>query len=623
MAQTISNAAPPKEVDIIVVGGGAAGCVLAGRLARADPTLQVMILENGQNNKDLSTSIMPAMYISHLAPTSTTGDFWQSKENKDIGGRAAIVPSGGCLGGGSSINFLMYTRASASDYDDWDTEGWSFNDILPLARKMETNHLPGQNPKVHGKEGPLHVSYGGHQSELGKQFIKATEESNYEIPYTDDLQDFKTGHGITPWAKWINPKTGRRCDTAHCYVHPVVETQTNLHVLCEQKVIRVLFDESTPPRAVGVEYCANPLAQVPLNPEQPPTVGKIETVKAKKYVVVSAGAMATPGVLERSGVGAKDVLEKAGVDVVVDLPGVGAEYQDHQLALGIYVMDENADTHDEYLRGNPEVHAKVGPEWTSTGKGLIASNAIDAGMKLRPTEAEIDAMGNEFRTEVWDKLFKDAPDKPVMFGGIVSTFLGDHALLPPKLKYAMLGCYLMYPLSRGSIHITSSDPFAAPDFDSAFLRHPMDLPPQVWAWKVVREITRRMPSYRGELAPLAPKFKEGSEARCLTPEEAVELLKQEKIEDIKYSKEDDEAIEEWVRQNVGTTWHSMATCPMKAKAEGGVVDARLNVHGTEGLKLADLSICPKNMGSNTYSVALTVGEKAAMILAEDLGITGV
>jgi alcohol oxidase len=131
-----------------------------------------------------------------------------------------------------------------------------------------------------------------------------------------------------------------------------------------------------------------------------------------------------------------------------------------------------------------------------------------------------------------------------------SPFSSDHALLPPKLKYAMLGCYLMYPLSRGSIHITSSDPFAAPDFDSAFLRNPLDLPPQVWAWKVVREITRRMPSYRGELGAIGPKFKEDSPARCLSAEEAVELHKQEKIEDIVYSKEDDEAIEEWVRQNV-------------------------------------------------------------------------
>lgn len=149
-----------------------------------------------------------------------------------------------------------------------------------------------------------------------------------------------------------------------------------------------------------------------------------------------------------------------------------------------------------------------------------------------------------------------------------------------------------------------------------------------------------MPDYRGELEPTAPKFPAGSAAKALSPEEAVELHKQEKIEDIVYTKEDDEAIEEWVRQNVslarsfcsascadalippqiGTTWHSMATCPMKAKEDGGVVDNRLNVHGTQNLKLADLSICPKNVASNTYSVALTVGEKAAMILGEDLGV---
>lgn len=115
----------------------------------------------------------------------------------------------------------MYTRASASDYDDWETEGWSFNDILPLARKMETHHLTeGQNPKVHGKDGPLHVSYGGHQSELGKQFIKATEESNYEIPYTDDLQDFKTGHGITPWAK-VSNRHSSPLYTLHNHPHPL------------------------------------------------------------------------------------------------------------------------------------------------------------------------------------------------------------------------------------------------------------------------------------------------------------------------------------------------------------------------------------------------------------------
>lgn len=168
-----------------------------------------------------------------------------------------------------------------------------------------------------------------------------------------------------------------------------------MHIICEQKVIRILFDESTPPKAIGVEYCANPLATAPLNPEQPPTVGEKHTIMAKKYIVVSAGALGTPQILERSGVGAKDVLEKAGVEVKVELPGVGAEYQDHQLALGIYVMADDADTSDELLRGNPEVHGKAVPEFNESGKGLLATNMIDAGMRMRPTEKEVDAMGEE------------------------------------------------------------------------------------------------------------------------------------------------------------------------------------------------------------------------------------
>lgn len=201
-----------------------------------------------------------------------------------------------------------------------------------------------------------------------------------------------------------------------------------------------------------------------------------------------------------------------------------------------------------------------------------------------------------------------------------STFLGDHSMLPPKNRYCMIGQFDMHRRSRGHVHITSDDPFSAPDFQANYLKDPSDLAPHVWAYKKLREVTRRMKSYHGELAPLAPKFSETSDAKCLNPEEAQAQYKAGNIKDIKYTKEDDAAIEDWVRQNIGTTWHSMSTCPMKARDTGGVVDNRLNVYGTKNLKLADLSICPSNVGSNTYSVALTVGEKAATLIAEDLGI---
>ncbi|KAK4699218.1 alcohol oxidase, partial [Phenoliferia sp. Uapishka_3] len=556
--------APPIEVDVIIVGGGAAGCVVAGRLAKAEPTLQIAIIEAGQN-------------------------------------------------------FLMYTRGSASDYDDWNTEGWAFEDLLPLARSVkfslptETNHLPGQDPKLHGNNGPLNVSYGGHSSEIGKQFIDAAK-SCYDVPYTEDLQNFKLGHGITKWAKWISPTTGRRQDAAHGYVHPIVATQTNLHVLTERKTIRVIFDENN--KAIGVEHCANPLATAPLNPEQPPTVGTISTMKARKLVVISSGAFGSPMVLERSGVGAKEHLKKLDIDVVVDLPGVGATYMDHQLTLATYKVDDDEDTLDDYLRGVPEVHMKVGPMWAKNGQGLVATNAIDAGMKCRPTEAEVVKMGPEFQ-KVWKDYFVNKTDKPVMFGGAVSSFLGDHSLLPPG-KYMMMGSYLMYPKSTGSVHINSKDPFVAPDFDAGYLSDYADMAPQVWMYKVLREITRRMPTSRGEFAAIHPKFSETSPARCVSKSATDSVIG---LEDLVYSTEDDKAIEQWLRENVGTTWHSMGTVPMKPRAEGGALDAKLNVYGTSNLKVADLSICPSNVGSNTYSVALTVGEKAAMIIAGELGIT--
>ncbi|KAI5475229.1 hypothetical protein MNV49_001709 [Pseudohyphozyma bogoriensis] len=618
---------PPSEVDVIIVGGGAAGSVVAGRLAKADPNLQVAIIESGQDNRDMPSSIQPALYISHLAPTSTTGkegsvppdcaetnvdsSFYVGKESKALGGRAPIVPTGHVMGGGSSINFMMYTRGSQSDYDGWEQEGWTYEDILPLAKKMETCHLAeDQDPELHGTNGPLQVSYGGHQSEIGRQFVKATQDC-YDVPFQHDIQDFKTGHGLTNWAKWICPKTGKRQDAANAFVHPTAASQTNLHVITQQRTTRVLFDGD---RATGVEYCFNPLATKPVDIDNPPKVEQVSVMKARKMVVVAAGALGTPQVLERSGVGSKEVLQKAGVDVVVDLPGVGAEYQDHQLALATYCVDPEEDTLDDYLRGNP-----------------------DAGMKARPTEKEVAEMGSDFQ-KVWEEDFKNAPDRPVMFGGVVSTFLGDHSLLPLG-KYIMMGAYLMYPYSRGSIHITSKDPFSAPDFDPGFLSHPADMEPQVWMYKRLREIARRMPTYRGEIAAIQPKFAATSSARSqeydstkvgpggLGVAAGVENLHisddKPSVEDLVYSEEDNEAVREWLRANVGTTWHSMSTCPMKAREDGGVVDARLNVYGTKNLKLADLSICPKNMGSNTYSVALTVGEKAAVLIGEDLGISGV
>lgn len=183
-----------------------------------------------------------------------------------------------------------------------------------------------------------------------------------------------------------------------------------------------------------------------------------------------------------------------------------------------------------------------------------------------------------------------------------------------------MGTYTAYPYSRGRIHITSAeDVLTGYEFDAGFLNHPSDIKKQLWAYKISREIARRLPYYKGELELGHPKFAEGSAAAL------VDLTKAgtkgvQSVEDIKYSKEDDAAIEEWIQGNLNTTWHSLGTCAMKPKEKGGVVDGDLNVYGTLGLKVADLSMVPENVGANTNNTALVVGEKAATIIGRELGI---
>lgn len=201
-----------------------------------------------------------------------------------------------------------------------------------------------------------------------------------------------------------------------------------------------------------------------------------------------------------------------------------------------------------------------------------------------------------------------------MLCGVVNSFLADPTLVEPG-QYMTLGTYTAYPYSRGHIHITNkNDLLTGYDFDAGFLNHPSDIKKQLWAYKMSREIARRLPYYKGELELGHPKFPEGSKAALHDGSFDGE------VENIPYTKEDDAAIEDWIRGNLNTTWHSLGTCAMKPKDKGGVVDGDLNVYGTSGLKVADLSMVPENVGANTNNTALVVGEKAATIIGRELGI---
>jgi alcohol oxidase len=213
------------------------------------------------------------------------------------------------------------------------------------------------------------------------------------------------------------------------------------------------------------------------------------------------------------------------------------------------------------------------------------------------------------------------PDRPLMILALYTCYYGDHSVLPDDAEYISMANWTAYPYSRGSIHITGpkmSDPV---DFNTGWLtdQDDIDLKKHIWAYKVTREMWRRMSIFRGELADNHPKFPAGSRAAVV--EKADGPLVHDKDSRIEYSAEDDRAIEQRIREMVSTTWHSLGTCKMAPRDKGGVVDANLNVYGVRGLKLADLSIPPENVGANTGNTAFVVGEKAADIIVKELGLT--
>lgn len=251
---------------------------------------------------------------------------------------------------------------------------------------------------------------------------------------------------------------------------------------------------------------------------------------------------------------------------------------------------------------------------------LIANNdpilswiGVDVQCKLRPSDADVESLGPEFKA-AWEKSFKPFPDKPMMIASVVSAFPGDPSSVPAG-QYMGLATFSIHPFSRGRIHITGpklSDPC---DLDHGFWEDEdgIDMKKHMWMYKKQREILRRMDTFTGEIAAGHPKFPGGSKA-------AVISAKPEVVQGVEYTAEDDKAIEAWLRENIASCWHSLGTCKMAPLGESGVVDPELNVYGVQGLKIADLSVPPSNVGSNTCSVAMAIGEKAADIIIKDLGL---
>ncbi|KAI0188220.1 putative glucose dehydrogenase [Xylaria flabelliformis] len=593
------------EVDIIIIGGGTSGCVVASRLADHDRTLSILVIESGSNNLDVPTITNPALYKANLAPDSSTSTWYLGQSESQLVGRSIPISVGNCLGGSSSVNGMIYARPQAVDFDSWQTKGWSSNDLLPSLEKFEKYHSTGIQER-HGSDGPINISSGSYRgTDIETDFINAMKHLGY--PEVLDLQDLHVGNGVSPALRYVSPENGQRQDSAHRYLHPRIQQETfpNLHVLVGTQVARLLVNEGR--KVEGVEY--RPSLQVSGTSTTP---NSAESIKARRFVIVSAGAFGTPLLLERSGIGNRDVLEKAGVPLRHHLPGVGSHYQDHQCCLFTYNSTSHpADTFESIYNGTRSI-----PALLASRDPILSWNGVDASAKIRPDESEIKSF-NPVLGQAWKTDYEVIPSKPLASMILINGILADPAAFP-KGEYFTICSYVPYPYSRGHVHITGPEIGQALDFKTGFLtdQDNVDLEIHIWAYKKQREIARRMKTMRSEIPDQHPPFREGSKASC-NPSGSPHTTVQD---DIEYSDEDHEAIKHFIRGKVATTWHPLGTCRMTPLKEDGVVDERLNVHGIEGLKIADMSIVPRNVSGNTMSTALLVGERAAVIFAEDLGL---
>ncbi|KAI9744333.1 MAG: hypothetical protein M1818_002485 [Claussenomyces sp. TS43310] len=590
------------DVDIIFAGGGTAACVTAGRLAKAYPDLKILLVEAGRTNDNDPTVVNAGAFLTLLDPKSKTTFPYRSQPSPHLLGREALVANGCMLGRGSLVNYMMDSRAQGIDFDDWDTPGWAAKDMLPVCNKLETFHCAVTDRSKHGYEGPVHISDGGFRSNVIEEFMNSIKKMGYKE--IEDLQDFDHIGGFSRCHRNVS-LDGKRQDAAYQYIHPLLQDgrHPNLHLLLQTRVLRVIFYDSKLPRAIGVECRPNP----DLQPELAISTPKF--IRARKFVVLAAGALSTPQILERSGVGNQRRLNKLGIHVVSDLRGVGENYQDHNHVMYPYKTSLDASqcfdgclsSSEALVRAQREKDPKIG--W----------NGVDICAKLRPADDEIAAFGPEFQRD-WNRDFASKPTRPLLLCGVMNAFLPADASKLKTCQCISIGTYTAYPWSRGSIHITNKeDVIDGYEFNAGFLSHPSDIKTQICGYKVTRGLARGLPYFRGEVKAAHPQFKENSRARVTEFAQSTVPM-----QEIAYSKEDNEAIEDWIRTSLSTTWHSLGTCAMTSKSRGGVVDRHLNVYGTQGLKVVDLSIVPTNVGANTNNTAFAVGEKAAMIIDAEM-----
>ncbi|AEY01309.1 choline dehydrogenase [Oceanimonas sp. GK1] len=525
-----------NQFDYIIVGAGSAGCVLANRLTE-DGQHTVLLLETGGSDKSIFIQMPTALSI----PMNTKKYAWQFETEPEpfLDNRRMHCPRGKVLGGSSSINGMVYVRGHARDFDEWQqhgAEGWDYAHCLPYFKKAESWAFGGDDYR--GDQGPLGVNNGNRmQNPLYQAFVDAGVEAGY-FPTAD--YNGRQQEGFGPMHMTV--KNGRRWSTANAYLRPAM-SRPNLTVVTHALVHRVLLDGK---RAVGVRYERN---------------GRVQEVRVSKEVILSAGSVGSPHLLQLSGIGARDTLETAGIEVKHELPGVGENLQDH---LEFYFQFRCKQPIS--LNGKLDLWNKflIGSRWLLKKDGLGATNHFESCGFIR------------------SKAGVEWPDLQYHFLPAAMRYDGREAFDGHGFQ-VHIGHNK--PKSRGFVKVASADPGMAPRIRFNYLEHEEDREGFRACVRLTREIINQ---------PAMDPYREAE----IQPGEHIHT---------------DEQIDAFVRQAVESAYHPSCTCKMGTD-ELAVVDPETKVRGIAGLRVVDSSIFPTIPNGNLNAPTIMVAERAADLI---------
>ena len=530
--------------DYIVVGAGSAGCVLADRLSESG-TKRVLVLEAGGTDR--------RFWIK--APIGYGMSFYNAAVNwkyttepvLGLGHRTSYWPRGKVLGGSSSINAMVYCRGLPTDYDDWHAAGnpgWAWKDVKPVFESFEQK--VGSDGIAQGN-GALFVSNREPEYHpLKHDFLQAARD--LQIPLSIDLNgDAPEGLGAYP----ITTRNGLRCSSADAFLRPAL-ARRNLELRSHAHVHRIIFKDQ---RAIGVQYSTGP-------------DNALTTVFASGEIVLAAGAINSPQILQLSGIGPPALLREHGINILFANEAVGAGLQDH---LGInYTFSSKVPTLNGVL-GSWSGRLKAGLQFLLHRRGPLSIGVNQMGGMVRTDSAQV------------------RPNVQLYFSPISysATFVNQRPLLrPDSFPGFIIGFNPCRPHSQGHIRIRSNNPFDAPKIDPNYLNDARDLADVL------------------EGAQLIARLQQTPSMQALI----------DKPQDIHLPSASLQSIEEDFRQRSGTVYHPCGTCAMRPLAAGGVVDSELRVYGVQGLRVADASIFPNITSANTNAPALMVGHQAARFI---------